>query len=156
VSILVITYPATIRKMQSFSLACNPTGGTLPLAGRVCRDIGLHPKAMLNPPHRTSGGRSSTCSGGPFMPVVSVTATANGTTRRFSGTPDCSWPGDQAVGVYFDAAQNDTNHLSRSESLLRCDEDPVLFSPTMDDASMPSSCSAVTHAHVLPTVPERC
>ena len=61
------------------------------------------------------------------MPVVSVTATANGTTRRFTGSPDCSWPGDQAVSVYFDAAQNDKTHLPRSESLLRCDEDPVLF-----------------------------
>ena len=125
--IRVVTYPCTVRHVRLFSLACNPTGGTLPFAARVCRDIRLHPKAMLDPPHRTPGGQSSTCSGSEFMPVVFVTATANGTTRRFNGSPDCAWPGDQAVGVYFDAAHKDKTHLPRSESLLRCDEDPVLF-----------------------------
>jgi hypothetical protein len=59
--------------------------------------------------------------------VLSVTATANGTTTRFSGTPGCSWPGDQAVSVYFDAAENNKSGLAKSEALLRCDEDPVLF-----------------------------
>lgn len=54
------------------------------------------------------------------MPVLSVTATANGRTRRFTGTPGCSWPGDQAVSVYFDAAQNNKKDLPRSEALLRC------------------------------------
>ncbi|MFL5962634.1 MAG: hypothetical protein ACJ757_07065 [Gaiellaceae bacterium] len=56
-----------------------------------------------------------------------MTATENGMTRRFTGTPGCSWPGDQAVSVYFDAAQNDEKDLPRSEALLRCHEDPVLF-----------------------------
>jgi len=105
VRVRVTTHPATIRKVQLFSLTCNPTGGTSPLAARVCRDVSLHPKAMLAPPRRSPGGRSSVCSGSEFMPVLSVTATANGTTRRFTGTPGCSWPGDQAVSVYFDAAQ---------------------------------------------------
>jgi hypothetical protein len=128
VHIRVVTFPSTVRHVRSFLLACNPTGGSLPFAARVCRDIRLHPKAMLDPPHRTRpGGQSSTCSGGPFMPEVSVIATASGATRRFGGSPDCSWPGDQAVGVYFDAAQEDKTHLPRSEALLRCDEDPVLL-----------------------------
>ena len=105
VHIRLVTYPSEVRHVRSFSLRCNPTGGSLPFAARVCRDIRLHPKAMLDPPHRTRpGGQSSTCSGGPFMPEVSVTATANGAARRFDGSPDCSWPGGQAVGVYFDAA----------------------------------------------------
>jgi hypothetical protein len=127
VRVRVTTHPATVRKEQSFSLTCNPTGGTLPFAARACRDISLHPKAMLDPPRRSPGGKSSVCSGSEFMPVLSVTATANGTTRRFTGTPGCSWPGDQAVSVYFDAAQNNKKDLPRSEALLRCDEDPVLF-----------------------------
>ena len=127
VRIRVSTFPGTVRRVQSFSLSCNPTGGSLPLAGRVCRDISLHPKAMLDPPHRSPGGNSSVCSGSEFMPVVSVTATANGSTKRFTGTPGCSWPGDQAVSVYFDAAQNNQRDLPRSEALLRCDEGPVLF-----------------------------
>ena len=33
----------------------------------------------------------------------------------------------QAIAVYYDATQNDTRDLARSESELRCDEDPVLF-----------------------------
>ena len=33
-----------------FVLMCNPTGGTLPFADRVCRAIARHPVAMLDPP----------------------------------------------------------------------------------------------------------
>ena len=54
-------------------------------------------------------------------------AAANCRTRSFSGSPGCSWPGGQALAVYYDAAQSDAHDLSRSESDLRCDEDPVLF-----------------------------
>jgi hypothetical protein len=72
VRVRVTTHPATIRKVQSFSLICKPTGGTLPLAGRVCRDISLHPKAMLDPPRRSPGGRSSVCSGSEFMPMQTI------------------------------------------------------------------------------------
>lgn len=127
VHVRLTTYSSNVRRSQSFSLACNPTAGSLPLGARVCQDIRLHRKAMLDPPRRRPGGASSVCSGSPFMPELSVTATADGTTRRFSGSPGCSWPGDQAVSVYFAAARDDKSSLARSESLLRCDEDPVLF-----------------------------
>jgi hypothetical protein len=127
VRIRVTTFRATVRHVQSFALACNPTGGSLPLAEPVCRDIALHPKAMLDPPGLRPPGTSIVCAGGPFMPELSVTATASGLTRAFAGSPGCSWPGDQAVGVYYDAAENDARDLRRSESELRCDEDPVLF-----------------------------
>jgi hypothetical protein len=132
------SYSVGSARTRSFSLTCNPTGGTLPLATRVCRDIGLHPKAMLNPPRRTPGGKSSVCSGGPFMPEVSVTAIASGVTRSFRGSPGCTWPGDEAVGVYFDATQNDQKDLPRSEALLRCDEDTVLFAVPTPLASVVS------------------
>ena len=125
VKIRVTSFPATVRRVQSFTLSCDPTGGTLPLAGLVCRDIALHPRAMLDPPKRS--GTSIVCAGGPFMPELSVTATANGVTRAFTGSPGCSWPGDQSVAVYYDAAEKDAQDLRQSESELRCDEDPVLF-----------------------------
>jgi hypothetical protein len=38
----------------------------------------------------------------------------------------CDWPGGQALAVYYDAAEG-TRYLGKSESELRCDEDPVLF-----------------------------
>lgn len=127
VRIRVTSFRATVRRVQSFTLSCNPTGGTLPLAGLVCRDIALHPKAMLDPPGPQPPSTSIVCAGGPFRPELSVTATASGVTRAFAGSPGCSWPGDQAIGVYYDAAENDAPDLRRSESELRCDEDPVLF-----------------------------
>ena len=125
--IRLVTYRGAVRKVQTFSLTCNPAKGNLLLAARVCRDLSLHPKAMLDPPHRIPGGKTITCIGGPFMPQLSVSATSNGTTRRFGGSPGCSWPGDQAVSVYFDAAEDNERDLTRAESLLRCDEDPALF-----------------------------
>jgi hypothetical protein len=127
VRVELTTYVANVRHVQSFALACAPTGGNLPLGGRVCRDIRLHPKAMLDPPRTRPSRKTIVCAGGPFMPGLTVTATANGRTRSFGGSPGCTWPGDQAVGVYYDAATNDAHDLSRSESELRCDEDPVLL-----------------------------
>ena len=128
VHIRLVTYPSEVRHVRSFSLRCNPTGGTL--AVRRSRLPG-HPSASEGDARSSSpnpaGWTIKHLQRRPFMPEVSVTATANGATRRFDGSPDCSWPGGQAVGVYFDAAQKDKTHLARSESLLRCDEDPVLF-----------------------------
>lgn len=117
-------------------LTCNPTGGTLPLASRVCHDIALHPKAMLEPPKPGPPVKTSVCAGGPFMPELSVAISANLTARTFAGSPGCTWPGDQAIGVYYDAAQNDPQDLTRSESELRCDEDPVLFQVPTPEASV--------------------
>jgi hypothetical protein len=70
------------------------------------------------------------------MPEVSVEATANGATHSFGGSPGCTWPGDQAISVYFDAAQNDTRNLARNESTLRCDEDPILLATPTPLASV--------------------
>jgi hypothetical protein len=136
VRIRVTTYRVSIRKVRLFSLVCNPTGGTLPLAGRVCRDIEVHPKAMLDPPRAGPHQKAILCAGGPFMPELSVTVQAHGTTRVFGGSPGCTWPGDQAVGVYFAAAENDARDMSRSESELRCDEDPALFATPTPLASV--------------------
>src|SRR5436305_633674 len=41
-----------MRAIRSFSLTCNPTGGTLPLADQVCKDIQRFPTTMLDPPPR--------------------------------------------------------------------------------------------------------
>ena len=127
VRIRLTTYRLAVRKVQSFMLACEPTGGNLPLAGRVCSDIRLHPKAMLDPPRPGLPRKTIVCGGGPFRPEITVTATANGRTRSFGGSPGCTWPGNQAVGVYVDAARNDARELSASELELRCDEDPALL-----------------------------
>jgi hypothetical protein len=61
------------------------------------------------------------------MPQLAVTVTSGRGTRSIAGSPGCSWPGNQAIAVYYDAAERDTRSLGRSESELRCDEDPVLF-----------------------------
>jgi hypothetical protein len=127
VRIRLTTYRLAVRKVQSFTLFCEPTGGNLPLAARVCRDIRVHPQAMLDPPRPGPPRKSSLCAGGPFMPQLAVTVTANGKTRRFGGSPGCNWPGGQAVAVYFDAATNESQDMSGSESELRCDEDPMLL-----------------------------
>jgi hypothetical protein len=127
VRIELTTYRLTVRRVQVFSLSCSPTGGNLPLAGRICRDIARHPKAMLDPPHSGLRRTSIVCSGGPFMPQLAVAVTTNGGTRRIAGSPGCNWPGNQAIAVYFDAATRDMRYLGKSESELRCDEDPVLF-----------------------------
>jgi hypothetical protein len=136
VRIDLTTYRAAIRHVRSFSLTCNPTGGGLPLAGRVCRDIAFHPRAMLYPPRPGPPRKSQLCLGGPSMPQLSVTVTRDSRTRTFGGSPGCSWPGDQAVAVYYDAAERDTRDLTRGESELRCDEDPVLFRVPTPNASV--------------------
>jgi hypothetical protein len=127
VRIRLTTYRLAVRKVQSFTLACEPTGGSLPLAARICRDIRLHPKAMLDPPRSGPPRKSIVCLGGPSMPQLAMTATANGKKRSFGGSPGCTWPGNQAVAVYFDAATNHARDLLASESELRCDEDPALL-----------------------------
>jgi hypothetical protein len=127
IRIQLTTYRLAVRHVQSLSLSCNPTAGNLPLAGRVCRDIARHPKAMLDPPHAGPPRTLSLCAGGPFMPRLSVTVTTKGGTRRLAGSPGCAWPGNQALAVYYDAAEGNTRDLGTSESELRCDEDPLLF-----------------------------
>jgi hypothetical protein len=136
VRIEVTTYRSAGQRVELFSLTCNPTHGSLPLAGRVCADIALHPKAMLDPPRPGPPRQSELCSGSPFMPRLSVTVMRIGGTRSFGGSPGCNWPGNQALAVYYDAARSDTHDLTKSESELRCDEDPVLFQVPTPTASV--------------------
>jgi len=138
VRVRLTTYPATVRHVQSFSLSCNPTGGNLPLAGRVCRDISLHPKAMLNPPKPRW-----TCAGPAGSPTLTVTTSSRGATHTFGGEPGCDWPVGPTVEVYWAAIQRDEKELGRVEPTLRCEEDPALLArPT-------PLASAVACAHGL-------
>lgn len=106
---------------QSFSLVCDPTSGTLPLAARVCRDIRRYPGPMLDPPRARS-----VCLGLLNGPALTIVATTGGKTTRFGGEPFCDWPGGTALGVYYEAASQDGRTLARIEPRLRCDEAPVL------------------------------
>lgn len=127
VQIGVASGVAAKRRTRSYVLTCGPTGGTLPLAHRVCEDVRLHPRAMLDPPIAAPGQARIVCAGGPWMPLVSVRATRNGVTRAFSGSPGCDWPGNQSLSVYYDAAMRDPGHLPTDELELRCDEAPLLL-----------------------------
>jgi hypothetical protein len=82
-----------------YSLQCRPTAGTLPSASRVCALIAAHPVTMLRP-------RSSftLCYDPSRGPVVSVRASWEGRTTRFSGEPGCGWPGLSALTVYYNAS----------------------------------------------------
>src|SRR5438132_10597237 len=95
------TLPAR-QHTRSFSLVCAPPGGTLPLAARVCRDIRLHPRAMLSPPRR-----GWVCSGSTWSPELTVVAFAEGKKTTLSGLPFCNWPGGTALGLYWGAARKD-------------------------------------------------
>jgi hypothetical protein len=119
---------------RSFSLTCDPPGGTLSFAARVCRDIRLHPRAMLRPPRRRS-----LCGGSPWSPKLTVVASANGKKTTLSGIPFCDWPGGAALGLYWAAARHDERTIALAEPRLRCDEDPVLLAQPTPFASA-SAC----------------
>ena len=110
------------RQTHIFTLGCDPTSGTLPLAARVCGDIGRHPTAMLDP-----AKERSVCLGGPFMPDLTVRTIRQGRRASFGGSPFCDWPGGTALGIYWAASRNDTATLAKVEPRLRCDDDPVLL-----------------------------
>jgi hypothetical protein len=122
VSIRVTTYAGTVRHVQSFSLTCNPTGGSLPLADRVCRDVSLHARAMLNPPKPRW-----TCAGPAGGPALTVTTSSRGATHTFGGEPGCDWPVGPTIEAYWAAIQRDEKELGRVEATLRCEEDPALL-----------------------------
>lgn len=110
------------RQTRSYSLTCDPVGGTLPYAGRICADIARHPQPMLDPlPART------VCLGGPFRPRVTVTGRRNEKTTTFSVEPDCTWPGGVGAAVYFVAASHELGYLGPAERRLRCEDDPALL-----------------------------
>jgi len=108
-------------RTQAFTLVCEPTSGTLPLAASVCDDIRRYPGPMLDP-----GRPHWVCTGYVFGPALMVVAKANGATTRFGGEPFCDWPGGTALGVYYEAATRDVRVLAKIEPRLRCDEAPVL------------------------------
>jgi hypothetical protein len=110
------------RETRSYLLSCDPVGGTLPYAARICRDIARHPQPLLDPLPARYG-----CSGGPDMAVVTVSAKASGRATAFSGNPDCTWPGGVGLAVYFDAAGHEARYLAPTEKRLRCDDDPALL-----------------------------
>jgi hypothetical protein len=138
VRIRVTTYSGTVGHVHSFSLTCNPTGGSLPLAGRMCRDISLHPRAMLDPPKPRWW-----CSLPAGSPTLTVTTSSSGATHTFGGAPGCEWPVGPTIEAYWAAIQRDEKELGRVELTLRCEEDPTLLAhPT-------PLASAVACAHGL-------
>jgi hypothetical protein len=124
VQLTVTTYDPwpTVDQIQTFTLTCDPVGGTMPLADRMCNDIEQHPAAMLAP---RQVGPQILCGGIPNAPTVSVSATANGVTNVFG--PSCDNPGGVAASIYWAAARNDEQSLDELEPQLVCDEDPGLY-----------------------------
>lgn len=119
--------PFPDKQTQVFTLTCDPPAGTLPLAARICGDIGAHPTAMLDP---RQVGPNSICGAVPNQPSVSVVATGNGRTAAFGSS--CDNPGATAAAIYLAAVRNDQPVLDTLEPQLPCDEDPVLFAnPTI-------------------------
>lgn len=122
VDIKVVKGSATHRLTKSFTLRCQPTGGTLPEAARICRDIAAHRQAMLRPlPPR------SVCGGSVYGPYLTVSTRADGQTSKFTGQPYCGWPGGTPLAVYWAASQHDQQALRRAEPMLRCEDDPRLL-----------------------------
>lgn len=115
----------TERHEHVYTLGCDPTSGTLPLANRVCRDVARHPLAMTG---MVSSGRGrSVCSPPPGSPEVVVEASRGRRQARFGDVPNCSWPGGVVLAVYHDAITRDETALASDESRLRCEDDPVLL-----------------------------
>ena len=107
---------------RSYTLTCDPAGGTLPLADQICAVIAAHPSAMLAP----AQGRA-TCSPPAGVPSLTVTATADGVTRSFGGVPMCSWPVGTTLQVYAAATGGDAEALAKAAAVLHCGEDPALL-----------------------------
>jgi hypothetical protein len=108
------------KLVEDFVLTCHPTGGTLPFAARICRDVDAHPVAMLHPPCERSHCLPDI---GLVTWFVSVVTNAGGvTTRVLSDVPGCSWPRGAMRGVYLAAALRQAAQLATWERRLRCDE----------------------------------
>jgi hypothetical protein len=82
--------------VRTYVLTCDPTGGTLPMASRVCMVIREYPQAMLDPPPGVE-----TCTDAPNRPEVGVVAVFDGQTTYFGGTPGCHRPGGTAEDIYW-------------------------------------------------------
>lgn len=116
--------PETTRTSRSFTLTCNPAGGTLPLAAEVCEAVRRYPTLMLDPtpPEPYAIGRM--CNGTIFSTkLMSVRATARGKTSSFGGqVAGCDWqsPPYDALLIYDAAASRDAARLIALELGLRC------------------------------------
>lgn len=110
------------HRTTRYTLLCGPAGGTIPEAGRLCRDIAAHPLPMLDP-----GRRRSVCAGAVGAPILTVSSTRRGRPTSFAGQPGCGWPGGTALAVYWAAASRDVRTLELLEPRLRCDDDPALL-----------------------------
>ena len=99
---------------KHFTLRCDPPGGSLPFAPRLCDEIHRHPVAMLDP-----GTTTSTCLG-TFGGGVAVSVRGPGSTARhtFGGRPNCDWPAGVALEIYYAAAEHDLRTIDRAARRL--------------------------------------
>ena len=109
------------QRKSIFVLTCDPTGGTLPFASRVCADIARHPTAMLHP-----GAPRSFCSPNVTDQVAIATTVDGRTSTEPLDVPGCNWPGSARLGVYLAAALRQRGQLLLWERRLRCDEPPFV------------------------------
>jgi hypothetical protein len=79
-------------KARTFTLTCDPDGGTAPEPGRLCREIAQHSE-MLRPPPTTD-----TCIGPPELGQVIVAGTVNGDAAAFAAR-SCDSPKVRAEAV---------------------------------------------------------
>ncbi len=118
----------TTRAVHSFSLTCNPTGGTLPLANIVCEDIRRYPAAMLHPQAPEPYPGYHMCSGSIISSTtMSVSVTASGTSSSVSGQLSGCFsksPPYDALLIYYTAISRNQSALLALGPGLRCAHHP--------------------------------
>jgi hypothetical protein len=125
--------PPRTHSFRSFSLTCDPTGGNLPLADRICANILRYPRTMVNPPPRKADIPYHICSGCALLghTEITVTTTANGATHSFDNTG--GYYGlrdvrlDDAIRLYRAAIDGNEPALVAFEPGLRCRRDPAFL-----------------------------
>ena len=129
VRLRVTSYRDTVRHVHVFTLACKPTGGTLPLAARV---VVTSPSMRGRCSTRRKAGQAhdaerlrAVLPGCRRLPVTAKSERHD--PGLFPGRRAATGQAIKRLAVYYDAAESDTHDLTRSELELRCDEDPVLF-----------------------------
>ncbi len=117
---------------EAFTLTCNPTGGTLPLAAQVCKDIGRYPGTMLEPPPPDLTLPPRICGFIPgYTQSLTVSTTRNGKSYSFH-TTFCEHEGllRDASRIYMAAIKGDRVRLTALETGLRCRKDPTFLCMT--------------------------
>jgi hypothetical protein len=109
--------PVGDRRIEPFTLHCDPTGGDMPNRVELCRLIAKHPQAMLFPFHSISA-----CD---IPASVKVSGVSHGRVVRFDRSI-CEWPGSTGSFAYY-AATFSPHDLAIAAVRLRCDEDPSLL-----------------------------